>query len=149
MERLDGKAAAAGVYSGTAPATPEEAWTDPRQIDVYGLAAILCRLLTGKSADAYLRSPRVKGSLSESRQQFFERALGGAPGPRLRDADDFLLALEAPLTRVMMTPASPARRPAESSASPARQSSSEVLEAIDLSPSCRSGLPVGAPEENL
>src|SRR5262245_52073328 len=142
MERLDGKAAAGDVYSSTASAAAGEAWADPRQIDVYALAAILCRLLTGKSADAYLRSPRVKGSLSESRQQFFERALGCAPGPRLRDADDFLLALEAPLTRVMPTPASPARRPAADAASAAEKPSSDVLEAIDPSPSCRSGLPV-------
>src|SRR5262245_39674648 len=147
MERLDGKAAAGDVYSSTASAAAGEAWADPRQIDVYALAAILCRLLTGKSADAYLRSPRVKGSLSESRQQFLERALGCTPGARLRDADDFLLALEAPLTRVMPTPASPARRAAEGGASPAPRPSSGVLEAIDLSPSCRSGLPVGGSDE--
>jgi serine/threonine protein kinase len=147
MDRLEGKAAAGDVYLSPASAIAGDDWADPRQIDVYGLAAILCRLITGKSADAYLRSPRVKGSLSESRQQFFERALGGAPGPRLRDADDFLLALEAPLTRVMTTPASPARRPAERIASPAQPASSEVLEAIDLSPSCRSGLPVGDPQQ--
>jgi serine/threonine protein kinase/WD40 repeat protein len=146
MERLEGNASAGDVYTSTASATAGETWADLRQIDVYGLAAILCRLITGKSADAYLRSPRVKGSLSESRQQFFERALGCVPGPRLRDADDFLLALEAPLTRVMPAPASAARRTAEASASPAHPSS-EVLEAIDLSPSCRSGLLVGGPDE--
>jgi serine/threonine protein kinase/WD40 repeat protein len=146
MERLEGKPAAGDVYASSASATAGEACTDPRQIDVYGLAAILCRLITGKSADAYLRSPRVKGSLTESRQQFFERALGCIPGPRLRDADDFLLALEAPLTRVM---APAARRAGEGSASPAPQPYSEVLEAIDLSPSCRSGLPISLPDEAL
>src|SRR5262249_22178912 len=64
MERLEGNASAGDVYTSTVSATASETWADHRQIDVYGLAAILCRLITGKSADAYLRSPRVKGSLS-------------------------------------------------------------------------------------
>src|SRR5262249_27350633 len=39
MDRLEGKAAAGDVYASPASAIAAEDWSDPRQIDVYGLAA--------------------------------------------------------------------------------------------------------------
>src|SRR5262249_429484 len=39
---------------------------DPRRIDVYQLGTLLCRLLTGDPAAAYLRSPRLHPTLPPS-----------------------------------------------------------------------------------
>ena len=48
---------------------------DPRRIDVYQLGALLCRMLTGQSAGAYLRSPTVRGGARPA-AAVLERAFG-------------------------------------------------------------------------
>lgn len=117
-----------------------EAEVDPRRRDVYALAALLCRLVTGKSADAYLRSPRVKGSLPIPLQRLLDRALGGASGERIDDADRFLAALEHASTsgpagsgatgETRAVPVPPGNGDEEAAA----------LEVIEATPSCISGV---------
>jgi len=68
---------------------------DPRQIDLYQLGALWCRLLTGESAGAYLRSPRVKGLVPAEVRALLERALGTSGRERFADAREFAVALQA------------------------------------------------------
>lgn len=48
---------------------------DVRRVDVFQLGALLCRLITGKTADAYLRSARMKRRVTAEIQPILERAL--------------------------------------------------------------------------
>ena len=48
---------------------------DARRVDVFQLGALLCRLITGKTADMYLRSARMKGVVPVEIQSILERAL--------------------------------------------------------------------------
>lgn len=68
---------------------------DPRQFDLCRLGDLFCRLLTGNSAGAYLRSPRVKGQVPAELRNFLERALGCDGQKRFTDAADFLTELKA------------------------------------------------------
>jgi serine/threonine protein kinase/WD40 repeat protein len=140
MDRLEGSGTSGDDVTSGSWFADSGGWSDPRQLDVYGLAAVLCRLITGVSADAYLRSPRVKGTVPEWLQPLLDRALGGG-NSRFRDADDFLVALEASTTR----------RPADGDRAGAGRPVSEVrpgtpesaLEICETSPSCLSGMRVG------
>ena len=49
---------------------------DPVRIDIYQLGALLCRLLTGKSVEKYLQSPKTKNSIPVDILRLIERALG-------------------------------------------------------------------------
>ena len=69
---------------------------DPRRIDVYQLGTLLCRLLTGEPAAAYLRSPRVKASVPPSIRPLLERALGYHPADRFLTCEEFAVALDSP-----------------------------------------------------
>lgn len=55
----------------------------PQRIDVYQTAALLCRLLTNDSADAYLRSPRVKQKVPPFLQPLLDDTLAGADAATL------------------------------------------------------------------
>ncbi len=68
---------------------------DPRQVDLSQLGALLCRLLTGSSGQAYLRSPRVKGKVAKELRPLLERALGCDGRERFAEAREFLAALNA------------------------------------------------------
>ena len=68
---------------------------DPRQIDLCQLGALFCRVLTGESATAYLRSARVKGRVPAELQSILEQALGCDGQKRFFDCGDFLAALNA------------------------------------------------------
>ncbi len=143
MHRLEGIGGAGGGASGRSWSGDTGEWTDPKQLDVYSLAAILCRLITGTSADAYLRSPRVKGNVPEWVQWLLDRALGGS-AKRLRDADDFLIALEASTTQrradANLTAPGPVGVPAAEAGAAAQE---PVLEVCEATPSCLSGIRVG------
>ena len=52
---------------------------DPRQIDLCQLGSLLCRVLTGESTSAYLRSARVKGKVPTELRGVLERAAGLRP----------------------------------------------------------------------
>jgi serine/threonine protein kinase len=69
---------------------------DPRRIDVYQLGTLLCRLITGEPAAAYLRSPRVKASVPPSVRPLLEQALGYHPANRFLTCEEFALALDSP-----------------------------------------------------
>jgi serine/threonine protein kinase/WD40 repeat protein len=143
MDRLHGSEISSHDPSGRSWSADSGAWTDPRQLDVYSLAAILCRLITGASADAYLRSPRVKGAVPEGMQMLFERALGSGE-TRLRDADDFLAALEASKTRHGLDVRDTAQRSPGAPTTGSQVGAAEpALEVCEASPSCLSGLRVG------
>src|SRR5579872_423494 len=66
---------------------------DPREVDVYQLGALLCRLVTGESAERYRRSPRVKGRVPLEFRLPLERALGCDGRKRFLSAAEFLAAL--------------------------------------------------------
>src|SRR5579872_6319671 len=66
---------------------------DPRAVDLCQLGVLMCQLLTGESAQAYLRSPKVKGKVPASLRPILERALGCNNQVRFSDARDFLAAL--------------------------------------------------------
>jgi serine/threonine protein kinase len=68
---------------------------DPRQIDLCQLGALWCRLLTGESAGAYLRSPRVKGLVPVEVRPLLERILGTSGRERFADVREFAVALQA------------------------------------------------------
>lgn len=68
---------------------------DPRQIDVSQLGDLLCRLLTGESADTYFRSPRTKGRVPAHLQPLIERTCGYATSDRLETADVLIAAIRA------------------------------------------------------
>jgi serine/threonine protein kinase/WD40 repeat protein len=61
----------------------------PHDIDFYQLGALLCRLITGQSADAYRRSPRAKGRVPAALREVLELSLGCADR-RLTDISEFL-----------------------------------------------------------
>jgi serine/threonine protein kinase/WD40 repeat protein len=67
---------------------------DPRQVDFCQLGILLCRLLTGGPAQAYLRSPRVKGKVPVEMREVLERALGCNGQERFADAREFLAAID-------------------------------------------------------
>lgn len=68
---------------------------DPVQIDLYSLAALLCRWITGESASAFLRSPKVKRLVPDALQPTLERALGSQAEYRFVDLAEFADALQA------------------------------------------------------
>ncbi len=70
---------------------------DPYQIDIYSLGVLLCRLLTGESAAAYLRSARVKRDMPIGLRPVVERALGSDGRQRFRDVAEFAGALDIDL----------------------------------------------------
>jgi|GEM_PF-1104419 len=68
---------------------------DPRQIDLFGLGAAWCRLLTGESVGAYLRSPRVKGRFPARQRLTLERMLNVNGREKFNDADELLAELDS------------------------------------------------------
>src|SRR5579863_1205987 len=73
---------------------------DPRQIDLFALGAVWCRLLTGESVSVYLRSPRVKGLFTGKQRFTLERMLGANGREKFGDADDLLAELDARADRI-------------------------------------------------
>src|SRR5579872_1566270 len=67
---------------------------DPRQIDLYQLAGLWCRVLSGEPAGAYLRSPRVKALVPGALRPLLERSLGANGRQRFADAHEFLAELD-------------------------------------------------------
>ena len=79
---------------------------DPRQIDVYQLGALLCQLLTGEPAEAYLRSLRTKMLVPEMLRPVIERALGCDGQARFGTIEDFSAMLNAVSFEFAVEPAS-------------------------------------------
>ncbi len=70
---------------------------DPREIDVYQLNAILCRLLTNDCLDTYLRSPRAKAKVPIAIRQLLDRAGSRRPQDRIRSMEELSAALRESL----------------------------------------------------
>ena len=66
----------------------------PRQIDLYALGAVLCRLLTGRSAAEYLRSAKAKSEVPVGLRPAIERALRSDGREPFADAAEFATALD-------------------------------------------------------
>jgi rfaE bifunctional protein kinase chain/domain len=66
---------------------------DPPLIDVFQLGSALCRQITGQSADAFLRSPRVKALLSDDVVTVLERSLISTRPDSFPDVAQFQAAL--------------------------------------------------------
>ncbi len=66
---------------------------DPRRIDVYQLGALLCRMATGESVAAYLRSPRTKSKVPAAIRPLIDRALGYRAAGRIADCDEYAAVL--------------------------------------------------------
>lgn len=75
---------------------------DPRHIDLAQLAEVLCQLLTGSPAQAYMRSPRVKAKVPRELRPLLERALGCDGHERFTDMRAFLAALDAAASQVTL-----------------------------------------------
>ncbi len=75
---------------------------DPCEIDIYALGTLLCRWLTGESAAAFIRSPRVRLLVPEELRPIVERAL--QPGAQSGYAT--AAAFAAALKEVRLTAAS-------------------------------------------
>jgi eukaryotic-like serine/threonine-protein kinase len=50
--------------------------TDPRQIDLYQLGALLCKLLTGTDVAMYLQSPRVQSKIRPAIRRVIDHSIG-------------------------------------------------------------------------
>ncbi len=114
-----------------------ESAIDPRVHDVHCLAELLCRMLTGTSADAYLRSPRVKGQVAASLQPLLDgvfRDRVSTPGhdPLILDATGFVDALDRAVALDESDP-----RTAETQ--------DGQLEVVEATPSCVTGVNLGDP----
>src|SRR5262249_26213214 len=68
---------------------------DPRQIDLYALGELLCRLLTGESAEAFSRSARVKGRVPVPLWPVLERSLAINGQASFQDAGELRRALHS------------------------------------------------------
>ena len=66
----------------------------PRDIDIHQLANLACRLIAVDSADAYLRSPRVKGRVPQDWQSVIDAALGSDGHRRPASAEEIVRLLE-------------------------------------------------------
>ena len=112
---------------------------DGPQTDVYALAALLCRAITGESADAYVRSIRVKLLLPEPLHGLIDRSLNGSRDDSIRNADEFLAALDQTSKHSVKDAAAEAGRKLPGSAG----RESEPLAVIDPTSSCISGIEAG------
>ena len=67
---------------------------DPPRIDLFQLGALALDMLTGKSVDDYLMSPKVKTSIPDYWHPWIDQALGFDPQQRAKTCDELLLSLE-------------------------------------------------------
>jgi len=67
---------------------------DPRRIDVYQAGGLLCRLVTGRSALAYLSSPRVFAQVPRPIRPLVDRGLGYNPANRIPDCEQYIFEVE-------------------------------------------------------
>jgi len=67
---------------------------DPRQIDIYQMGTLLCRLITGESVSSYLSSPRTKGGVPPEIQSVVDSALGYDAEARFTSVVEVLSAIE-------------------------------------------------------
>ena len=72
---------------------------DPRRIDLFQLGAVLCRLVAGHSADAYLNSPRVKTKVPQELWPVLDRALVEAREDSFKDIAEFRAKLARLVTQ--------------------------------------------------
>jgi serine/threonine protein kinase len=79
----------------------EDVELDPRRIDAYQIAVLLCRLATGDSVASYLRSPRVASRLAPEGRELLDRALGYHAPQRFADFDQFAAAVDESLARLV------------------------------------------------
>ncbi|MGO8752574.1 MAG: protein kinase domain-containing protein [Thermoguttaceae bacterium] len=81
---------------------------EPRQIDIYQLGALLCRLLSGEPVLAYMYSPTAKGKVLAAARPLLERALGFDCQNRFADCRALVEAIDEVLGSL---PAGPENRP--------------------------------------
>ena len=123
--------------------------TDPCHEDVCALAELLCQMLTGASAEAYLCSPRIKRLVAAELQPLLDRILGSQSNGNPSDAAGFLAALPAALAATSADPAGvdTVTGPRESwpAVEESRAGSQNVssLEVVDVTPSCVAGISIG------
>lgn len=113
---------------------------DPRQLDLFALGALLCRLVAGQPVDTYLRSSRVKGSISQDLQTIIERACGLDGRRQEFTAESFIQAVSEQLRE------EPARAASERPSGGVEAAAGEILPEFvadvwgqDTSPSILSG----------
>ena len=68
---------------------------DPREIDIYKLGAVLCRLITGDALDTYLRSPRTKAKVPEVIRPLFDKLGSSLSEFRFRTVEEFAAAIQS------------------------------------------------------
>lgn len=66
---------------------------NPRRVDIYQLGVLGCRLFTGRSLSAYLRSPKIKAQVPGPLQSLMDAALGFDPDRRICDCETLADAL--------------------------------------------------------
>ncbi|NUQ64404.1 MAG: serine/threonine protein kinase [Pirellulales bacterium] len=63
---------------------------DPRRIDVFQLAALLIRVLSGASVSSYLSSPKSRAAIPPALRSAVDRALGHCSATRMQSVDELL-----------------------------------------------------------
>lgn len=78
---------------------------DPRQIDLYQLGALLCRLLTGDSIHSYMLSPTTKANVPASAREVLARSVGFDAGSRFDDSAALMAAVDDAVRKASPAPA--------------------------------------------
>jgi hypothetical protein len=68
---------------------------DARRIDVYQIGALICRLATGGSVQAYADSPRIKSSVAAPIRAVLDQTLGFDSPDRIQSCDELACLLES------------------------------------------------------
>ncbi|QDT49025.1 Serine/threonine-protein kinase PknB [Symmachiella dynata] len=72
---------------------------DPRRIDIFQLGSLLCRMVTGRSPNDYLRSPRIVAQVPPGARKVIDAALGFDQRNLLNDAETLVARLTAAMSQ--------------------------------------------------
>jgi serine/threonine protein kinase/WD40 repeat protein len=67
----------------------------PRELELYVVGGVICRLLTGEGMEAWLRSAQLKGRVAREWQRVINRLTGSDGEPRFASAGEARAAIEA------------------------------------------------------
>jgi formylglycine-generating enzyme required for sulfatase activity/serine/threonine protein kinase len=106
-----------GIEAAAAVLTKGGHSIDPRQIDIYQIGTLLCRLLTGETILGYMYDPKIKAKVPSAARGALGRALGEDEAGLFGDCDELIEALDKAVQA-----AEPTRPPAAQRDTPAEGS---------------------------